>query len=389
MGKATLPLNPHIAFLQTNDLSVLPHARDDRRLNGSNLMKVKIAEVPPRAKLIAPSSWPTKGLAHFHLELVLFCEFGCRFCSSNNAPHMRFLDRARRALIREQIGRDFDPHDAADVLVAYQGLVAALRDEITTSGRKKGKGKTLVVSQLTDAFAPQLVRSGTTREVFELLVEHTDFRIRVLTKSSIVGRPEWLDFFARHADRFVVGLSCGSLDDAFAKKMERLTSPPSTRIRALHALQDAGVPTFGMWCPVFPQVLDTDELERLIDVTRPDRCEQIWAEPFNDRSNWRDVRDCYAEGSDGWNWMTDVFERRNKGVWSSYAAELYERVHRKAIAEGWSHKLAYLLYEKDVAERDAHRFGPLNGVLLQSPTTWGGFSSHSAFAAIQSSMVAS
>src|SRR5690606_15867253 len=109
-----------------------------------------------------------------------------------------------------------------------------------------------------------------------LLLEKTDFRIRVLTKNAIVGRDQWVRYFAAHADRFVVGLSIGTLDADFARKMERLTSLPASRINALRNLQDAGVPTFGMLCPVFPEVLHTDELERLIDGIRPEQCEHVW-----------------------------------------------------------------------------------------------------------------
>ena len=40
-----------------------------------------------------------------------------------------------------------------------------------------------------------------------MVLDRTSFRIRVLTKNAVVGSKPWVDFFAKHGDRFVVGLS--------------------------------------------------------------------------------------------------------------------------------------------------------------------------------------
>ena len=213
------------------------------------------------------------------------------------------------------------------------------------------------------------------------MVKKTKFRIRVLTKNAIVGQPEWVEFFAEHPDRFVVGLSIGTLDSDFAKKMEWRTSLPSSRAKALRALQDAGVPTFGMLCPVFPQVIRTDELEKLLDSIRPELCEHVWAEPYNDRHNWEGVRDVYKDDAEMWDWMTKVYQNRDLATWSKYATDLYVRIHDKAVKDGWSDKLRYLLYEADITATDALSFGDLDGVLLQSKPEKGGKSKNPAFAA--------
>lgn len=328
-------------------------------------MKSQVIEVNHRERIIASSSWPKKKLADVHVEALLFCQFGCRYCSSNSGMYLRFLDRSIRETVEEVIGVRFDPQNAAHLVIAYREVVETLRAELDAKQKKPGAGKTLVYSQLTDGFSPVLLKTGTTRQVLELLIEKTDYRIRVLTKNAIVGRPEWVKFFARHRDRFVVGLSIGTLDDRFANPMEGRTSRPQSRITALQVLQDAGVPTFGMLCPVFPQVLETDELDRLIDAIRPARCEHVWAEPFNNRANWKAVRNAYAEGSATWNWMTRVFGNRETVLWSRYATELYCRIHDKACRENWSDKLRYLLYEKDITAADAVHFQGLDGVLLQ------------------------
>jgi hypothetical protein len=121
-----------------------------------------------------------------------------------------------------------------------------------------------------------------------------------------------------------------------------------------------------MLCPMFPDLLDDAGLERLVDLVQPDLVEHVWAEPFNNRQNWEKVRDGYPASSAGHRWFTDVYEGRNKEIWSAYATDLYLRLRDKARAEGWIQKLRYLLYERWIIEQDAERFGGLEGVLLQS-----------------------
>lgn len=67
-----------------------------------------------------------------------------------------------------------------------------------------------------------------------------------------------------------------------------------------------------------------------------------------------------------WNWMTQAFETEDESIWSRYATDLYVRIHDKAVADGWSEKLRYLLYEYRVTAQDAPRFQRMDGVLLQS-----------------------
>lgn len=119
------------------------------------------------------------------------------------------------------------------------------------------------------------------------------------------------------------------------------------------------------YCPVFPHLLNDDSLEKLVDKTNPRAVEQVWVEPFNDRDNWRIVRSSYPTTSQSFQWITDVYEGGHKELWSRYATDLYLRIHTKAINEGWSGKLRYLLYENLITEGDATRLGGLDGILLQ------------------------
>lgn len=356
----------------------------ESRLCVKEPMKSIRVELPPLKKIIQPANWDKKRLADAKLDALLYCEFGCPYCSSNSGMHLRMKKHTIQSAVSEITDSIFNPHDAGNVVIAYKNLLSALDRELDSYADKPGNGETLVYSKLTDGFSPVLLMTGTARSILEKLIEKTKYRIRVLTKNAIVGRPEWTRFFSEHADRFVVGLSIGTLNDAFAKKMEWRTSTPTARVKALHQLQDAGVPTFGMMCPVFPQVVETDELERLVESIRPELCEHVWAEPYNDRHNWKGVRDVYKDDAEMWEWMTKVYQKRDLATWSKYATDLYVRIHDKAVNDGWSDKLRYLLYEADITATDALNFGDLDGVLLQSKTGDNGQSKNPAFAESQS-----
>ena len=347
-------------------------------------MKPQIVHVPSiKIPITKSPGFAKKELSDFKLDCLGLCGFGCRYCSSNHGNYLRMNKKFFADLTEEQLGTRSTPSENPSLMFDWPDFWERLSEQLAKKPYDWGQGMTLVYSMLTDGFSPMLVGSGKTEETLGAVLEHTQFRIRVLTKNAIVGTDKWLSIFHQHADRFVVGLSIGSLDDRWAKKVEMFTPPPSRRLEALTRLQDAGIATYGMLCPVFPDVLDGDRLEQLVDRIRPDLVEHVWAEPYNDRSNWRHVREGYEIGSYGFNWLTEVYERGNKTLWSEYATELYVRLRDKARREGWLGKLRYLLYEDKITEQDAKKFRGLKGVLLQSKPAENGKSRNPYIAALQ------
>jgi DNA repair photolyase len=344
----------------------------------------KFVNVPTIKVPITPSpGFAKKELADFKLDLLGLCQYGCKYCSSNSGNYLRINGSEFANLTKEQTGERTWPAEDPQLMFLWPEILERIEAQLATKPKEFGAGKTLVFSMLTDGFSPHLVRSGTTEKALRLVLEKTEFRIRVLTKNSIVGTDYWLDFLREFRERFVVGLSVGTLNDAWSKKVEVFTPPPSSRIKAMHNLQDAGIATFGMLCPVFPEVLEGDHLEQLVAAVRPEHVEHFWAEPFNDRKNWRHLREAFPESSQSYQWLTDVFEQKNYRRWSNYATEVYLRIRAIAERDGWLGKLKYLLYEGDITAEDAIRFGDLAGVLLQSKKNADGTSKNPAFAAIQ------
>lgn len=363
-----------------NDDAVQPERR----------VRVPLVQMPGLARPLQKSpGFAKKDLATWKLDLMGACEFQCSYCSTPATMWHRIHKVEMAEAARAQTGKLL-VHGVDPVAVVWPDVIHNLRAQVKAHPSTWLAGETVVFSQLTDAFSPSLVRAGTTREALDILLTGTSARIRVLTKNSTVGlSSKWLDYFVKHRDRVVVGLSIGSLDPDWTRRVERGTPMPKARLAALHALQDAGVPTFGMMCPVFPDALtdNGEHFEALLDATRPDRCETVWAEPYNDRDNWSRVRAGYDPSSNAWGWMTEVYADGRRGMWSEYATTLYERLAVRARRDGWMPKLKYLLYEGWVNEGHAHRYGSLEGVLLQSPTVEGTKRSRNrGFARIQDSL---
>lgn len=349
-------------------------------------MKNRIVSIPAIKNPIEPCpGFRKKELAEFKLDLVGLCGFGCSYCSSNWGNYLR-INRKRFADETErQLGERLFPANAPDLMFAWDDVIEKLDHQLTRKRTDWGAGSTLVVSMQTDGFSPWLLQRGITEQALRMVLERTAFRIRIVTKNAIVGSRNWIDFFSRFPGRIVVGLSIGSLDDEWTRRMEIGTSLPSARLSAYRNLQEAGVPTYGMLCPVFPDQLCDDTLERLVDLINPAVIETIWAEPYNDRCNWGHVRSCYGNDSYGYRWMTDVYEARRTDIWSQYVTEFYLRLKRKGSREGWLFKLRFLLYEKGISPADAHAFSGLEGVLLQAKKI-DGLSSNPAFAGLAQSL---
>lgn len=341
-------------------------------------MNTKLVIVPNRKKLIQPSpGFAKKHLSNFHAELVALCGFGCAYCSSNTGYYLRVNGQKFAAATESQTGQGFAPRTDPSLFLAYSDVIGDLERELAGKVHEYGAGQTLMVSQLTDAFSPELVSRGITAAALRILLERTSFRIRVLTKNAAVAAPEFIALFERYPERIVVGLSIGTLDDEWAACVEKGTSPPSARVAAHRALQDAGIATYGMACPVFPD--QAHHVLPLLDALRIDRVEHVWCEPYNDRVNWRHVQASLPADSSARPWLDDVFANGRKDLWSDYAASLYETVAEHARRHGWTDKLRFLLYEEHVTAPDASRFGNLEGVLLQTKPDSSGHSKNPAF----------
>ncbi|RYD60048.1 MAG: hypothetical protein EOP83_20280, partial [Verrucomicrobiaceae bacterium] len=184
-----------------------------------------------------------------------------------------------------------------------------------------------------------------TAEACNLILDHTSWQIRLLSKSNLLHKlvadlliPE------RHHQRLIFGFSTGTLDDRVAAAIEQGTAKVSKRIESLHWLQDRGLRTFGMICPSLPQD-DYDPFSReACAAIRADRCEHVWAEVINLRgqSLTRTIDVLKEAGLDeDADRLHDVSGKGAEQRWDEYARETFV-AHAKHVPAGRLRFLQYL-----------------------------------------------
>jgi hypothetical protein len=121
-----------------------------------------------------------------------------------------------------------------------------------------------------------------------------------------------------------------------------------------------------MLCPIFPDALNGEGVERLVEAIRPELCETVWSEPYNDRANWRAVAAGYADERSR-AFIARMFSGDEARLtWSQYAGHLYDRVHAALRARGAEQKHRYLLYQGSLVDFERERLRGAEGVLFQS-----------------------
>ncbi len=113
--------------------------------------------------------------------------------------------------------------------------------------RTAPKGE-VMISSVTDPYQPLEARFKITRRCLEILRTHR-FPVRVLTKSPLVLRDT--DLFREYED-IEVGVTVTTDRDDIRKIFEPGAPSISARIKALRALDEAGIPTYAFIGPLLP-----------------------------------------------------------------------------------------------------------------------------------------
>lgn len=272
------------------------------------------------------------------------------------------------------------PH--SDAVIRRGGALDILRDELVLKNGKRrfpddNDRRVCYASPLVDVAANMdLVRE--TIEACKLILTHTAWQIRLLSKSNLLPKvAEGLTAYANanlgeafteaevHA-RIIFGVSTGTLHDGVARAFEAGTPLVSKRIASLHWLQDQGFRTFGMICPSLPQPdapAYTEFADEAANMIRAEKCEHVWAEVINVRG------DSMKRTVDGlraaqFRLPADLLEyvSSDRAAW-----ELYNRETFLAHAQAYRSqpgKLRYLTYVTDATRAWWTAAVPRGAVLL-------------------------
>jgi DNA repair photolyase len=215
------------------------------------------------------------------------CSHGCVYCYA----------RPSHAYMGLSPGLDFETRlfykqDAAQLLEAQLARPGYVCKPITLGAN-------------TDPYQPVERRMKVTRSILEVLAR-TRHPVTVITKSALVLRDLDLLTDLARAGLAAVALSITSLDNDLKRTLEPRAASPQARLRALAALNAAGVPSGVLVAPVIPALTD-HELEAILAASAQARAQ--WAGYVLLRLPY-EIKDLFRE------WLAEHYPERAAHVMS-------------------------------------------------------------------------
>ena len=165
------------------------------------------------------------------------CEHGCIYCFAR--PFHEYLGFSS--------GLDFETR-----IMVKADAPKLLRRELAS---RNWHPQVIAMSGVTDPYQPVERRLKLTRGCLEVLAEFRN-PVCIVTKNFLVTRDlDLLGELARHRAAAVI-ISLTTLDSELRKVMEPRTSPPASRLAAIQALSQAGIPVGVLLAPVIPGLTD-------------------------------------------------------------------------------------------------------------------------------------
>jgi len=155
---------------------------------------------------------------------------------------------------------------------------------------QKYDGKRILLSSVTDPYLPLERKYQNTRRILESLIG-TSAEISVLTKSQLVIRD--IDLFKKFKN-IEVGISISTLNENFARIIERAASKPTERLEAIKKISEAGIKTYTFISPFFPEITNYKAIiEETIDYTDSYMFENLNFRPHNVPRIMRIIKEHY------------------------------------------------------------------------------------------------
>ena len=173
------------------------------------------------------------------------CEHGCVYCYAR--PSHAYVDLSP--------GLDFETK-----IFAKTNAAELLKKEL---GKPRYICKPIAMGTNTDPYQPTERRLLITRDIIQVLHD-CRHPLSIVTKSALVERD--LDLLRPMAEQGLVKvfLSITSLRNDLSRRLEPRTASPGRRLKALDALNGAGVPAGVMFAPVIPFINDA-EMETVLE----------------------------------------------------------------------------------------------------------------------------
>jgi DNA repair photolyase len=234
-GAAVQPANPYLAVQLTADFEQV--AGDEDYLQSLGRPATQYFADESRS-IVAENDSPDVGF-RYSINPYRGCAHGCSYCYAR--PTHEYLGLSA--------GLDFETK-------VFVKLHAAelLREFLA---RPSWTPETIAISGVTDCYQPAERHYKLTRACLAVAAECRQ-PAGIITKNALVTRDiDLLQELAKHRAAHV-SVSITSLDAQLARVMEPRTSSPAARLRAIHDLNAAGIPTSVMVAPIIPGLNDSE-----------------------------------------------------------------------------------------------------------------------------------
>ncbi len=277
------------------------------------------------------------------------CAYSCRYCYVDSmVGHRRYV---KNALAGTKLG-------LRDVVIRRRDPVARLQRALGLRFKgPRGKGQVIYASPLVDVAATRKLAKETV-ELCKVVLRQSDLDIRLLSKSplleSVVARELDLDpaVNTQARERIIFGLSTGTLNGRVARAIEPNAPSVQRRLEALRKLQSDGWRTFGMLCPILPQDAGA-YAARVQEIINLQKCEHVWAEPLNARTDAMALTVAALERAGMEHWadaLRSVSGKGHKSAWECYAREVFEALAKVIPPRSDGPRLRFLQYTTSKTE---------------------------------------
>lgn len=190
---------------------------------------------------------------------------------------------------------------------------------------KSLKGRTVLLSSVTDPYNPYELKYHKSRDILELL-SGTEAHTEILSKSDLMIRD--IDLLKRIPD-LSVGISLNTLDDGFRKNMEPGAPSVQRRLNALKTLHAEEITTYLFISPIFPYITDI----RAIIETAKDTVDKICFENLNLRGAAKNeimgyISEKYPQYLDGYKL---IYNKGDLSYWEQLEAEIEEMSKKYSV----------------------------------------------------------
>lgn len=212
------------------------------------------------------------GMDFWSINPYIGCALGCTYCYARYAHGYAFERAAAANPDHREVSSDraaLPPWLAFERrILVKENAPAVLRKTLRDGSDRHLKllgGESITIGTATDPYQPAERRFRITRQLLEVIAEHSGLECRIITKSPLVTRD--IDLLKRinRNSRINIHMSLITVDRELARRIEPRAPTPEARLRAVARLRESGIDVGVNVMPILPGITDApDQLDELV-----------------------------------------------------------------------------------------------------------------------------